>query len=191
MGNCQLPQTHLTDTLQLGWGASHQHLCHISNGWHWLAGIWFLLKDRFINDYIVVVPLCSSVPLLFKLVFLAAFLWWNFLFDLLNLPLVCPVYTNSLTCSFSDFDKTWGNDASHRCVAAFSELHWLAQRGLCNYWSKQVGIFLTDWSRGRVHHLWHTVALFFWMLLVFSPHFVLYYFIFFIWISFLIQLRLL
>lgn len=92
-------------------------------------------------------------------------------------PLVCPVYTNSLTCSFSDFDKTWANDASHRCVAAFSELHWLAQRGLCNNWSKQVGIFLTDWSRGRVHHLWHTVVLFFCMLLVFSPHFVLYYFI--------------
>lgn len=58
--------------------------------------------------------------------------------------------------------------------------------GLCNYWSKQVGTFLTDWSRGALHHLSHVVALY--LLLLFfcrCCQFIVYtFFSAWLWITF-------
>lgn len=113
MGNSKPPQAHLTDTLQCGQATSHQHHWHIS------SGVWWLLKVSFINEQRALVQVGRSVPLLFSLVSLAASLHWMMKFSVwfIKSP-ACPSgkLTFESAHSFSDFDKTRGNDASHRCV---------------------------------------------------------------------------
>lgn len=171
-GNSKPPQAHFTDTLQVGRGASTS-LPLSDQRWVTQTGWFWIFIKRLIHQWISGTLLrFSSVPSLFTRVFLVACVALgdkiSSLIYQLSRSSVCQQH--NLRRSLSDFDKTWGNDASRRCAAAFAELHWLARRGaVCNYWSKQVGIFLTDWSRGRLHHLWHAVGLFLGMWLLFSP----------------------